>query len=110
MEPVQPFRTGFVYNNFLYGLAAHVAELLSHEDVDWESVNKDRLFGPAGMASSGYIDKMPTPPGLARPYTHINGSWHSIDPEATRYCVSLHHLNLSNYPAPILVIGCKGMN
>ena len=77
MCPNLPFRQKFVYNNYLYALAGYVAEVLAG-DVTWEELIRQRIFGPFGMSSSGFVDSDPRPTGLAKPYSW-NGTWSEVD-------------------------------
>ncbi|KAK3599541.1 hypothetical protein CHS0354_006676 [Potamilus streckersoni] len=47
LPEIQPFRDTFVYNNMMYMLAGHVAEVLGGDT--WENLVKTRLFQPIGM-------------------------------------------------------------
>ena len=40
MKPTAPFRADFIYNNFMYGVAGYVAELLSDRKSTWEQLNQ----------------------------------------------------------------------
>ena len=83
MEPTQPFRASFIYNNYMYAVAGYAAELLAGRRA-WEQLNSEKLFEPLGMTASGYIDQTPTPPGLALPYVYVNGSAFRVDTEVAR--------------------------
>ncbi|KAL3878902.1 hypothetical protein ACJMK2_031228 [Sinanodonta woodiana] len=50
LPEIQPFRDTFVYNNMMYMLAGHVAEVLGGDT--WENLVKTRLFQPIGMHST----------------------------------------------------------
>ena len=84
MEPVAPFRTSFFYNNYMYSMAGYISELLA-KGASWEASNADRIFKPANMTSSGYIDETPVPPGLALPYVYVNNTLYQVDTDVARY-------------------------
>ena len=44
------FRTLFVYNNLMYGVAGHLLEMLFGDS--YEDILESRIFGPLGMAST----------------------------------------------------------
>src|ERR1700682_2290760 len=44
------FRTQFVYNNLMYGVAGHLLEILF--GVSYEDILEARIFGPLGMAAT----------------------------------------------------------
>lgn len=50
MEPSDPLRQNFVYNNVMYCAVGHVLELLTGQS--WEGLVQQRLLGPAGMANT----------------------------------------------------------
>jgi len=57
LEPTQPPRTLFLYNNMMYAGAGRVVELLSGKS--WEDFVRERIFAPLGMTSSNFsIDDM----------------------------------------------------
>ncbi|KAL4230948.1 hypothetical protein ACF0H5_011321 [Mactra antiquata] len=45
-----PFRDRFLYNNHLYTLLGHIAEVLGNDS--WENLLKSRVFDPLGMTST----------------------------------------------------------
>jgi CubicO group peptidase (beta-lactamase class C family) len=47
LEPTQPIRTTFLYNNMMYTGAGYVIELVSGKT--WEDFVRERLFAPLGM-------------------------------------------------------------
>lgn len=51
-EPVHTPGTKYLYANAGYTLAAAIAERLTGKD--WESLMRERLFGPLGMQSAGF--------------------------------------------------------
>jgi CubicO group peptidase (beta-lactamase class C family) len=50
LEPSQPIRQGFLYNNMMYAASGYVIELLSKQT--WEDFLKERIFAPLGMGST----------------------------------------------------------
>jgi CubicO group peptidase (beta-lactamase class C family) len=62
MEPSDPLRQSFVYNNVMYAAVGHAMALVSGES--WESLVQRRLLDPIGMARTvftgrGYRKGMP---------------------------------------------------
>ncbi|XP_033742502.1 gigasin-6-like [Pecten maximus] len=51
-----PFRTRFVYSNFMYTLAGFVSEKLGGRT--WEELVRDNLFRPLGMDTSGFVTEV----------------------------------------------------
>jgi CubicO group peptidase (beta-lactamase class C family) len=47
MEPSDPLRQNFVYNNVMYAAVGHAMELLTGQS--WEALVQNRLLDPAGM-------------------------------------------------------------
>lgn len=57
LEPTEPMRQIFLYNNMMYAGAGYVIELLSGKT--WEEFTRARLLAPLGMTSTGFsIDEM----------------------------------------------------
>ena len=57
LEPTQPFRTTFLYNNMMYAGSGYIVELLSGKT--WEEFVRERLFRPLGMTSTVFsIDEL----------------------------------------------------
>jgi CubicO group peptidase (beta-lactamase class C family) len=57
LEPTQPMRQAFLYNNMMYAGAGYVIELLSGKT--WEDFVRERLLAPLGMTSTVFsIDEM----------------------------------------------------
>jgi len=50
LEPSQPMRTTFLYNNLMYGASGYIIELLSGKT--WEQFVQGRIFQPLGMTST----------------------------------------------------------
>ena len=74
LEPSQPMRTTFLYNNMMYAGSGRIIELLSGKS--WEDFTRERLLGPLGMTSTVFsIDdlKKQAEPGV--PYTERRDSF-----------------------------------
>ncbi len=68
MEPKEPIRTTFIYNNMMYMAVGYAIELQSGKT--WEEFVRTRLFEPLGMSSSGFtIDELKKSPDHGVPYT-----------------------------------------
>ena len=73
LEPTQPIRTKFLYNNMMYMGAGHVIELLSGKS--WEQFVRERLLQPLGMTSTVFsIADMTKQPDHGVPYTERRDS------------------------------------
>ncbi|KAL3878901.1 hypothetical protein ACJMK2_031227 [Sinanodonta woodiana] len=68
LPEIQPFRETFVYNNMMYMLAGHVAEVLGGDT--WENLVKTKLFQPIGMHSTTVLTNPSQVSGgnTAKPY------------------------------------------
>jgi CubicO group peptidase (beta-lactamase class C family) len=74
LEPSQPLRQTFLYNNMMYVGAGYVVELLSGKP--WEDFVRERLFMPLGMKSTTFsIDDMLKQPEPGVPYTEKRDSY-----------------------------------
>jgi CubicO group peptidase (beta-lactamase class C family) len=74
LEPTQPLRSIFLYNNMMYAGAGRVVELLSGKS--WEEFVRERLFTPLGMTSSTFsIDAMAAQPEHGVPFTERRDSF-----------------------------------
>ncbi len=74
LEPSQPLRQTFLYNNMMYAGAGYVVELLSGKT--WEEFVRERIFAPLGMTSTVFsIEdvKKQAEPGV--PYTERRDSF-----------------------------------
>jgi CubicO group peptidase (beta-lactamase class C family) len=73
LEPTQPMRQTFLYNNMMYASAGYVVELLSGKT--WEEFVRERLFVPLGMTSTVFsIDDVLKQPDHGVPYTERRDS------------------------------------
>lgn len=74
LEPKEPIRQLFLYNNMMYAGAGYVIELLSGKT--WEAFVQERIFDPLGMSSSGFsIDTMLQQPEPGVPWTERRDSF-----------------------------------
>jgi CubicO group peptidase (beta-lactamase class C family) len=68
LEPSEPARSVFLYNNMMYAGAGYSIELLSGKP--WEAFVRDRILAPLGMTSTVFsIDDMVKQPDHGVPYT-----------------------------------------
>ena len=74
LEPSQPMREVFLYNNMMYAGAGYVIELQSGKT--WEEFVRERLLKPLDMAGTVYsIDEMRKQPDHGVPYTEKRDSF-----------------------------------
>jgi CubicO group peptidase (beta-lactamase class C family) len=74
LEPKEPIRQLFLYNNMMYAGAGYVIELLSGKP--WEAFVQERIFDPLGMTSSVFsIDAMLQGPEPGVPWTERRDSF-----------------------------------
>jgi len=74
LEPSQPMRQTFLYNNMMYAGAGYVIELLSGRK--WEDFLRERLLGPLGMTSTVFsIEDLKKAPEHGVPYTERRDSF-----------------------------------
>ena len=74
LEPTQPIRQTFLYNNMMYAGAGYVIELLSGKT--WEDFVRERVFMPLGMKSTVFsIDDMIKAPEPGVPFTERRDSF-----------------------------------
>ena len=68
----RPVRDGFIYNNYMYMMAGHVAEILGQDT--WENLVKTRIFQPLGMNSTTIMESPADvfAPNVARPYLYLD--------------------------------------
>jgi CubicO group peptidase (beta-lactamase class C family) len=68
LEPQEPLRQTFLYNNLMYAAAGYMIELQSGKV--WEDFVRDRIFGPLDMKSTVYsIADMQKHPDFGVPFT-----------------------------------------
>ena len=73
LEPTQPMRVTFLYNNMMYAASGYIIELLSGKT--WEQFLQARMFQPLGMTSTVFsIDDMVKGPDHGVPYTERRDS------------------------------------
>jgi CubicO group peptidase (beta-lactamase class C family) len=74
LEPSQPLRQTFLYNNMMYAGAGYAIELLSGNS--WEDFVRERIFAPLGMSGSTFsIDDMLRQPEPGVPFTERRDSF-----------------------------------
>ena len=74
LEPKEPPRTLFLYNNMMYAGAGYIDELLSGKT--WEELVTERIFVPLGMTHSNFtIDAMTALPDHGVPWTERRDSF-----------------------------------
>ena len=74
LEPSQPLRQAFLYNNMMYAGAGYVVELLSGKT--WEDFVRERIFAPLGMTSTVFsIEDVKKQPEPGVPYTERRDSF-----------------------------------
>jgi CubicO group peptidase (beta-lactamase class C family) len=67
LEPSQPLRQGFLYNNMMYASAGYALELITGKT--WEDFVSENIFTPLGMTSTIFSAKeMVSRPDYAVPY------------------------------------------
>lgn len=68
LEPTEPMRQVFLYNNMMYAGSGYSIELLSGKP--WESFVRERILTPLGMTSTTFtIEDMVKQPEFGVPYT-----------------------------------------
>jgi CubicO group peptidase (beta-lactamase class C family) len=74
LEPQEPLRQTFLYNNLMYAAAGYIIELQSGKI--WEDFVRDRIFKPLDMASTVYaIADMLKQPEFGVPFTEKRDSF-----------------------------------
>jgi len=67
LEPSQPLRQGYLYNNLMYVSAGYIIEVLSNQT--WESYVQNKILNPLGMSSTVFtVDEMKKQPDHGVPY------------------------------------------
>lgn len=73
MEPSDPLRQNFVYNNVMYAAVGHAIELLTGQS--WEALVQQRLLDPAGMRDTVFsMPEVYRKDDFAVPYTERRDS------------------------------------
>ena len=70
-----PIRDGFLYNNYMYMLLGHVAEILGKDT--WENLVMSKIIRPLGMNSTRIL-KVPEDimeADIAKPYIYANDTF-----------------------------------
>ncbi len=74
LEPSEPLRQTFLYNNLMYAAAGYIIELQSGKT--WEDFVRERIFAPLGMTSTVFsIADMLKQPDRGVPYTERRDSF-----------------------------------
>lgn len=74
LEPKEPVRTLFLYNNMMYAGAGRIAEILSGRS--WEELVRERILQPLGMTSTNFsIDDLEAAPNHGVPWTERRDSF-----------------------------------
>jgi CubicO group peptidase (beta-lactamase class C family) len=74
LEPTQPLRQTYLYNNMMYAGAGYVIELLSGQK--WEDFVRARILQPLGMTSTVFsIEDLQKAPEHGVPYTERRDSF-----------------------------------
>ena len=55
LEPSQPIRQGFLYNNMMYAASGYIIEYLTHQP--WEDFVRERIFAPLEMKNTMFSIK-----------------------------------------------------
>jgi CubicO group peptidase (beta-lactamase class C family) len=55
LEPSQPLRQGFLYNNMMYASAGYAIELITHQT--WEDFVREKIFAPLDMTGTIFSAK-----------------------------------------------------
>lgn len=74
LEPQEPLRQTFLYNNLMYSAAGQIIELKSGKR--WEDFVRERIFTPLGMSTSGFtIADLTMQPDHGVPYLEKRDSF-----------------------------------
>ena len=74
LEPQEPIRQTFLYNNLMYAAVGYMIELQSGQV--WEDFVRDRIFKPLGMSSTVYsVADMTKQPDYGVPFTEKRDSF-----------------------------------
>ncbi|CAH1778293.1 unnamed protein product [Owenia fusiformis] len=76
LEPEFAVRSGSIYNNHMYMLAGHVAEILADDTgkISWENLLKMHLLQPIGMNSIRFVTLDETWEDVAKAYVLVDGN------------------------------------
>ncbi|MCJ7496669.1 MAG: beta-lactamase family protein, partial [candidate division Zixibacteria bacterium] len=67
LEPSQPLRQGFLYNNMMYAASGYIIQYLTQKT--WEDFVRERIFKPLDMKSTLFsIEEMTKQPDFGVPY------------------------------------------
>ena len=79
-----PFRDQFEYNNWMYGLTGHVAEVMG--GAPWEELLQTRLLRPLGMLDTRVLGRTVTVEAnnFAKPYIQVDNDVVPSDPSIYR--------------------------
>ncbi|CAH1778291.1 unnamed protein product [Owenia fusiformis] len=75
LEPEFAVRDGWIYNNHMYMLAGHVAEILADDtgSISWENLLKTHILHPIGMNSTRFVTLDETWEDVAKAYVLVDG-------------------------------------
>ncbi len=78
------FRSSYIYNNLMYGLASYVPERVAGDT--WENLMTNHIFHPYGMTSSTFAHVTDlNADNVAKPHQRdADGSWKRVTPEMSR--------------------------
>lgn len=76
------FRDRFLYNNYMYVLAAHVTEQLTNQT--WEELVMCHLLRPIGMKDTGFADHVESFEDFAFPYVRKDGKFKKLGMEVVK--------------------------
>ncbi|XP_062603662.1 uncharacterized protein LOC134265473 [Saccostrea cucullata] len=76
-EPSEPFRTKFLYSNYMYTLAAYVAEKISGKS--WEELVREILFQPLEMDDSGFVTEVKNFNGFSPAFVYVDEKLDYVD-------------------------------
>ena len=76
LEPIQPERTDFLYNNHMFTLLGYASEVLEG-GTKWEDLVRAHIFQPLSMSSSSFIhEEIDELQGFATPYIRRDSEVH----------------------------------
>ncbi|XP_061184961.1 uncharacterized protein LOC133192977 [Saccostrea echinata] len=76
-EPSEPFRTKFLYSNYMYTLAGYVAERMSGKS--WEELVREILFQPLEMDGSGFVNEVKNFSGFSPAFVYVDEKLDYVD-------------------------------